>query len=273
MLETLASGNFDPFAINPAEAAGKDSRSRCADVVRQANATEGNVCGHLCVERRIIPEGSASKIRFDRTRSDHVDPDPARSEFLSEVPGKDLDGSFGCSVSRIPGRRKPRETCRDIEDGTAINNKREKLLGQEERPFEMNRHKLVELIFSRLGERCINSQASVVDEEIEVRALERFLECRSNLTGKRAERSCLAGVKLEHRGACSSFFDESNNRSGFVLPAAVGSKNADAAFSKMKGHTPADTSAGACYERHRAVGGNGRDNFCLNVIVRHERKV
>jgi len=41
----------------------------------------------------------------------------------------------------------------------------------------------------------------------------------------------------------------------------------------MKGHTPADTSAGACYERHRAVGGNGRDNFCLNVIVRHERKV
>ncbi|MND63008.1 hypothetical protein D3C80_543080 [compost metagenome] len=57
---------------------------------------------------------------------------------------------------------------------------REKSLGQEERPLEMDVEETVELLLRHLGERGIEAVAGIVDQEVECRPapdrLKRFLD-------------------------------------------------------------------------------------------------
>jgi hypothetical protein len=54
----------------------------------------------------------------------------------------------------------------DVEDATAIGEQRQQRLGEEERPLDLDADQLVELLLGGLGERRVDADAGVVDEEV-----------------------------------------------------------------------------------------------------------
>ena len=225
--------------VDPAVVLGQQRGDGGADVVGQAGPAERGDAGDEGVDLLVVAHRAAAEIGFDRAGGDRVDRDAARPELLGEVARQHFDRALHRRIGRIAGQGEAREAARDIHDPAAVGDQRQQRLGEEEHAFEMDVHQPVEIGFGRFGERRVDADAGVVDEEVEVRAAPLGRQRLFQIGGESGEAGDVARVELEHRRLAPERRDRRRRRVGLGLVAVIRADHVDALARQRDRHVAA----------------------------------
>jgi hypothetical protein len=81
-LDRHAARGLDALGVDPAIVLGQQRGDHRADVVGQPGTPQRGHVGDTHVQIGIVPHDAAAEIGGDSTRSDDIDSDPARPQFL-----------------------------------------------------------------------------------------------------------------------------------------------------------------------------------------------
>ncbi|MNY14678.1 hypothetical protein D3C86_1478640 [compost metagenome] len=109
----------------------------------------------------------------------------------------------------------------------------------------MDIHQQVELFEGGVDEIRMHPDPGVVDQEVEMLAIEPVAQDSRQFSGERGELLTLADVELQHGRTATEAFNFGDQRLGFIGAAVVGADDVDALSDQMQRSVLAKTAAGA----------------------------
>jgi len=109
----------------------------------------------------------------------------------------------------------------------------------------MDVHQQVKLLDRGFGEARIAAHPSVIDQKVEVRLIEVFVQQLGDFVAEGAETLALADIQLQHGRTSAQAFDLCNQRLSLIGAAVVSADDIDALSCQMQGGAFAKATAGA----------------------------
>jgi hypothetical protein len=116
----VATRNLDALRIDPAIVLREQRCDHPTDVVGNTCSAQRCPCGHSFVHGRIVADNPAAEIRFRGTRSDNVDGNPSRSEFLRHIFRQHFNRPLYRAIRRASRRDEARSRRRYVDNPSTV---------------------------------------------------------------------------------------------------------------------------------------------------------